>query len=336
MLSAINSLDSPPPDDRVVIAALDACHSPAEVYREEDLKQVFGELRALRPDTVLQLVSAIRMKLAGQWRTPELQEQAGTQRTDKEQVAEVLRGYDLAGRLLAPVITARASPPGPGAAASHALVRPGRVSVRAERRPEELHCRPATGPSAVSARRRRCYAAALPDLPPQQQSVVVYRQWFQSALGASDLAYLTRQDRPDLDEIGRVAAAIRGLGDPAAERHLRMFGEAVVASTGELPPHLKPHYLRQALRVLGDHPAGQAARQRLKFYDDLLGEVQLERRRSTADANVGPANPSASTLASVTPTPWAAKAAASSNSSRKPTRRPPAAKSTIPRRSSTR
>ncbi len=130
------------------------------------------------------------------------------------------------------------------------------------------------------------YAALVPDLAPQQQSVIVYRQWFQSALGASDLAYLTRQDRPDLDEIGRVAAAIRALGGPAAERHLRMFGEAVVASMGELPPHLKPHYLRQALRVLGDHPAGQAARGRLQFYDDLLGEVQLSIALD-GSANVG-------------------------------------------------
>ena len=62
------------------------------------------------------------------------------------------------------------------------------------------------------------YAASLSAVPPRLQNVNVYRQWFQSALGASDLAYLTRQDRPDLDEIDRVAAAMRGLGGEAAER----------------------------------------------------------------------------------------------------------------------
>ncbi len=54
-----------------------------------------------------------------------------------------------------------------------------------------------------------------------------------------------------------------------------MFGQGVVESISEIPPHLKPHYLRQAGRVLADQPAGEPVRQRLKFYDDLLGEVQL-------------------------------------------------------------
>lgn len=274
LLSAIGALTVPPPDDRVVIAALDACHSPAEVYREQDLKQVFGDLDRLQPDTTLQLVSAIRMKLAGQWRQPELQEQLGTQRTDKEQVAEVLRGYELAQRLLGPLT---ADDPGRADAVALQATVWFDLAEFLYGQNADLKTYTATRDRAFKAYRKAAelYAAMLPKLSAENQSAAVFCQWFQSALGASDLAHLTRQDRPDLDEIGRVSAAIRGLREPAADRHLRMFGEAITASMGELPPHLKPHFFRQALRVLGDHPAARTAGQQLKFYDDLLGEVQL-------------------------------------------------------------
>ena len=56
------------------------------------------------------------------------------------------------------------------------------------------------------------YAKALPSLPPEQQSPQVYIRWYQSALGASDLAYLTRQDKPDADQ-----DRARGGGHSAAE-----------------------------------------------------------------------------------------------------------------------
>ncbi|MEN6451693.1 MAG: hypothetical protein ABFC96_14470 [Thermoguttaceae bacterium] len=289
LLKEVAALDSPPPDNTAIISALDACHSPAEVYREEDLKQVFGDVGMLRPEMTLQLVSAMRTRLGGQWRKPEVQEQADTKRTDKEQVAEVLRGYELAKRLLAPVLAKASHQPEPvllDATLAFDLA-------------EFLYGQNADLKRYTTARNRafasyrkaaRLYAESLPEMPDQQQSIEVYRQWFQSTLGASDLAYLTRQDRPDVDEIGRVAAAIRGLGGRATDRHLRMFAEAAISSMDQLPPHLKPHFLRQTMRVVGDHPAGKKARQRLQFYDDLLGEAQLN-LAVDGDANVGHGQP---------------------------------------------
>ncbi len=87
------------------------------------------------------------------------------------------------------------------------------------------------------------------------------------------LSHAARQARCRSDRARGVA--IRGLGGKAADRHLQMFGAMIASSMGEVPPQLKPHYLRSAMRVLGDHPAGKPALERLKFYDDLLGEVQL-------------------------------------------------------------
>ena len=119
------------------------------------------------------------------------------------------------------------------------------------------------------------YVAALPGLKLNQQTVEVFRQWFRSSLGASDLAYLTRQDAPKRDQTDQISAALRGLDRELAERHLKLFGEGLSNSMDEVPAHLKPWYLREGLRVLGEHSSGEAARERLRYYDELLTEIEL-------------------------------------------------------------
>jgi hypothetical protein len=274
LLSVLQAMKVPMPSENVLVGVFDACHSPAEVYRDEDLRLVFGNLETLRPETLLQIVSALRMKLADQWRKPEVQEQAATQRTDKEQVAEIVRGYGLANRLLDAAAARLPTSMEP------VLLR-GMVAFDLAEflygQKADLKTYTTIRDRAFAAYRQAAalYAASLPLVPRQLQNVNVFRQWFQSALGASDLAYLTRQERPDLDEIDRVATAMRKLGGEAAQRHLALFAQGVVESISEIPPHLKPHYLRQACRVLAGSAAGEAVRRRLKFYDDLLSEVQL-------------------------------------------------------------
>jgi len=274
VLTAIKGMKVPPLGPHVLVQAIDACHSPAEIYGEEDLRRVFGDLDSLGPDTVAPLATSMRHKLAGQWRRPEVQTQMGTQRTDKDMVAEVTRGYELLVNLIG------------GSLERH----PNNVQLLLSLatayfdQAEFLYGQKVDLKTYIALRDRAfknyreaaaVYAAQLPALPLEKQSSDLYRQWFQSALGASDLAYLTRQDRPDEDEIHRVATALRSLGGEAAERHLKQFGDAITASLAELPPQLKPHYLRQALRVLGDHASGRAAQEKLQLYDDLLAEVQL-------------------------------------------------------------
>ncbi len=279
LLRAIEALHVPPLDAALLVSGLDACHSPAEVYRDEDLQRVFGNPDDLRPEITGRLVSAIRTKLARQWRMPEVQQQMNTRRTDQEHVAEVKRGYELAVRLAG------------GAMEKH----PDRVELAAllaavyfdqaeflYGQKVDLQTYTAIRDRAFATYRQaaRAYADLLPQLPPEKQSAGVFQQWFQSAMGASDLAYLTRQARPDRDQIEQIAAAIGDLGDGdladgAADRHLGMFGKAISDSIDEVPPHLKPHYLREALRILGEHPSGEQARKLLRLYDELLGEIEL-------------------------------------------------------------
>jgi len=274
LLAEIKAMKVPPLGEGPLVRAFDACHSPAEVYREEDLKQVFGDLESLGAETCVQIAAAMRQKLAGQWRQPELQAQMATQRTDKDLVAEVTRGYRMLIGLVDRV--AAKNPQNSDLLQVLATVYFDQAEFLYGQK-VELKTYIALRDSAFKNYRKAAelYAAELPTLPLEKQSGRLYQQWFQSALGASDLAYLTRQDRPEEDEVKRLAAAIHGLGGEATERHLKRFGDAVTASLAQVPPHLKPHYLRQALRVLGDHASGEKAREKLQLYDDLLAEVQL-------------------------------------------------------------
>ena len=130
------------------------------------------------------------------------------------------------------------------------------------------------------ARAAEIYAQKVAMLDPKTEgdkfNAEVYRQWFQAALGASDLAFLTRQEKPNLDQIEKVREAIHELPKDLVGRHLTMFGQALDAASHQLPPQLKPRYFHHGLRVLGDHEGGKKARELLQLYEEVRKEVNLE------------------------------------------------------------
>jgi hypothetical protein len=288
-LKAVGELGTLPLHEQLLASAFDACHSPAEIYREEDIAQVFGNIDSMPPALAMQLASTMRTKLVSQWAKPETQTDAGTQRTDKDLVAEILRGYGLAKKIAA--AAEKQAPQVPQIVMLEATLCFDEAEFQYGQK-ADLKTYAGLRDSAFAAYRKagELYAKAAPQLPKAGQSADVYMRWFQSALGASDLAYLTRQDKPDADQIEHIAAAIHSLGGETADRHMEMFAQNVTSSMSEVPGNLKVHYLESAMRVLGDHPAGKAARDRLKFYDELLGEVQVH-AEVDGDAKVGHGNP---------------------------------------------
>lgn len=265
-----------PLDPEVLVAAFDACFSPSEVYGEEELRESFGELDSIAPERAIQLAARMRVKLSGQWRDLDVQSASGTRRTDEELAAEVTRGYALAERL------------SEGAIAHPYLehrVEPRLAAAALDfDRAEFLYGKNADLATYTRLRDRAfaryreaadLYAASLTAPGPKQASIEVYTQWFHAALGASDLAYLSRESKPDRDQIGEIAAALGRLPPESRESHLALFCESLTEAQQSLPPVLKPRYLREALRIVGEHPGGRLARQQLEFYDDLVREVRL-------------------------------------------------------------
>jgi hypothetical protein len=261
------------PDEDSIAQAFAHCHSPAEVYREEDIQRVFGDIAKLSPETAKQLGELLRINLAGQWRNPEVQQQSGTQRTTQDQVKEVIAGYELAHRILAGAVVS--APDDVSLKTQAAGVSYDDAEFRYDQQVDlatYVGLRDTAFTTFLSA--ADAYARQLPKLEPTSHSVDVYWQWFQAALGTSDLGYLRASDEADRSQIERIAAAIERLGS-AEDRHRELFAQSAMDSLYETPAQLKPHLIREALRVIGDHPAGQPLVEQLALYDELLDEIEL-------------------------------------------------------------
>ncbi|PYV16259.1 MAG: hypothetical protein DMG07_08170, partial [Acidobacteria bacterium] len=289
LLRRLESLGLPALEDEAVVGAFSGAHSPAEVFRAEDIETVFGPLERMKLEIVAGLAQAMRERLAAQWRQPRVQQQVKTQRTDKQIDDEVLRGYGVVLRLIerglkrAPenwqLNLARSA-----AYFDLAEFQYGKrvdLAIYVEKREEAFK---------GFERAARLYAAALPRIEEKDQTPKVYQQWLNANLGASDLAYVTRQQEPETNQLARIRAAILALPGAAAERHMAAFAKSLGQNAGTLRPELKARYLRAGVRVAGDHPDAEDARKLATYYDDLLREIEFV-ARVDGDTIVGHGRP---------------------------------------------
>ncbi|MBK7405176.1 MAG: hypothetical protein IPJ41_11230 [Phycisphaerales bacterium] len=260
------------PADSLVVA-FGASHSAAEIYARSDIEAVFGAFDTMPQATRSRLIEDMRGRLGAQWRSPQVQEQANTKRTDKQLASEVQHGYDLALDLAASGVAAAPRD-------WRARVAVGNLNFdRAEflygqNVDFETYTAGRDAAFAAFSEGARLYAETLasPDAAPTGE---VYLRWFSAALGASDLGFLTRQDQPDVGQIGRLIGAIDALPGDEPERHRGLFAKSIEGAVDELNPELKPRFIREAMRIIGDHPDGRRARELLQYYDDLLQEIEL-------------------------------------------------------------
>jgi hypothetical protein len=269
-ISGLRSMGLTPKPESMV-AAFDASHSNAEVYRAQDIAMVFGPMESMATEARRALASSMRSRLAGVWRNPQVQDQAKTKRTNAELNAEVVRGYALARELAG---EADPSPNWEQAALLADLTYDASEFLFGQDVDMATYLAMRGDAFARYARAADLYSAALAS-GAARPSAQIYLQWFNAALGASDVGALTRQKEPDDSQVDAVAAALRDLGEDAGAAHVALFSTAAREAMGQLAPELKARYARQALRVVGGSPAGRELSRRLEFYEDLTREVTL-------------------------------------------------------------
>lgn len=276
-------------DDDALVAAFAAAHSPAEVFRVEDIEAVFGNRAQIKPDLLAGLAQTMRERLAQQWRQPRVQQEARTHRNDKQIEAEVLRGYELVldliddAQLRSP-LNWRLKLAQAATLFDLAEFQYGKqvdLAIYVEKREEAFK---------TFARAAELYAAALPQTEENAETPLVYQLWFNANLGASDLAYVTRQQEPETNQLQQIKTAILSLPNGAGARHLTAFAQQLSQSANSLRPELKPRYLRAGLKIVGDEPEAAEARELVAYYDDLLHELELVVRLD-GDATVGHSQP---------------------------------------------
>lgn len=257
-----------------VVEAFAASHSDAEVYALADIERIFGSVEAMSNELRRALAANMRTRLVSSWRNPQIQQQNQTRRTDRELAAEVLRGYEVAIALL-PAMDGSNDPAAWEAACTLAdLLFDKSEFLYGQKADLATYSEARNQAFYHYARAAAMYREAL-GTGLIKPSARVFVQWFSSALGASDLAQLTRQDATDADQVQAVRAAIERLPDGQGARHVGLFAKDVVANSQRTNPELKPRYMRQAAAIIGDHPDGKPIRDRVAYYDDLVREIEL-------------------------------------------------------------
>ena len=263
-----------PLDEDAMSSAFAAAHSPAEVFRVEDIEAVFGKPDAIKPDVLVSVLQTMRTRLATSWRSPQIQQQQKTKRTDKETEAEATRGYELLTSLVSKRLekeqTWKLLMLQGSALFDWAEFDYGRqveLAIYTKRRDESFD---------YFHKAAEKYVAALPTMKESEQTSLAYQQWFNAALGASDLAALTRQAMPSKPEIDRIRTALLAIpGEKQADKHLESFGKWLSEGSQQLKPELKHRFLKAGLEVVQNHPAAEGARKLVQYYADLLTEVEL-------------------------------------------------------------
>ncbi|MCU0779633.1 MAG: hypothetical protein MUF04_00870 [Akkermansiaceae bacterium] len=275
LLGELRAISPEPLDPGLIVQAFMTLHSGAEVYQLADIEAIFGPPEKMDRRELLNLLGGMRQRLGEQWRDPQTQAAAGTNRTEEEAKDEVSRGYHTALTL-----AQRGIPDGDKDWES--LVTRGQLFYDASQYEFERQVKledyvnlrdSAFGSFRMAA---EAYAAKLADLPRGQWNIGPYQAWFFVMLGASDLAQLTSNTARADPGLTGIGDAMRALPGEAAARHLELFAEMLGELFPRVPPNVRQRFLSAGLRIVGeDNPAAAAATRSLAYYQELLDEIQL-------------------------------------------------------------
>lgn len=288
---AVNRLRKVVPrlDPANVARAFIIAHGTAEVFRAEDVLAVIGAPEVHRPADLLPVFDAMRMRLGAPWRDPKTQQDARTRRTREEIDAQVNRGYSELTDLLARLESGH--PGDPDISALRAAVLFDKAEFDYGRKVDlKTYSTQRDLAFGLFAKATDLKSSRIQAGGSFESAATVLLQWFNAALGASDLSYLTRQAEADPTQLDRIRSALLAFPEATREGVLESFGAGVNRSLETLKPELKPRYLRAASKVLGDHPSAGEIRRLVRHHEDLLGEVLLD-VRIDGPAEVGHGEP---------------------------------------------
>lgn len=261
-------------DEKLLGEAFVAAHSAAEVYRLETIERVFGDVAALDPVLLGELLGKMRTNLATIWRVPAVQEQQKTKRSQRETLQEVARGYETAL-----------------AVAKRALEKRGRHwallavvgSILHDQNNFARELQRSTDFAAVRrdafdlfAQAAEHYASIVGGLRLDEETIRPFDTWFYAALGASDLGAVDEETVLARSQLPRIRAAIDALPDGARDRHLAMFANQLFTRMSAVKPQVKYRYLEAGFAVVGDHAQAREAKKVWDYYQDLIRELRLE------------------------------------------------------------
>lgn len=260
-------------DSDLLMRCFTQCHSEAEVYRVEILKEVFGDLETLDPKTLASMAQRMRGNLATIWRTPAAQKAAKTNRKKKDIEAEVQRGYEIAQSLLQMAL--KAHPDAWQLRVARGAMLHDLNNYRNDLQKSSSFSADRRAALAVLEEAAATYCAGAEDLRTDEYTVDPLVVWFNAALGASDIQAVTEKTLVVRSEIPKIKAMLDGLSGEAGEAHRSQFANTLFTRLSAVNPSCKNRYLEAGFEIVGDHPQAEAARRVYDYYADLVTEIEL-------------------------------------------------------------
>ena len=256
-----------------LVSAFTVSHSRAEVYRAEDIEKIFGPVAELDPEISIEIARSLWKRLQRNWRDPNVQKAAGTRRTTKEIQQEVERGYSLGQFLLESAFSKDPSSWEARVISANLFFDLGEYWRELD--PDLERYIPQR--EAAFSNYRAASDLYLEQLHAGKQPVDtrLYLQWFTTALGASELSFLTVTTRPENDQVMRILEIFAELDSLKNAAHIKQFSSAVETAIGEVPADLRSRFVRHAMRIIQNHPAGRGTRRLAMLYEDLESEVEF-------------------------------------------------------------
>lgn len=283
-----------------VVRAFQACHSQSEAYTEQDIIRILGPVEEMPPETAAQLSAAMQGGLSGDWRSREVQQRFGMRRNGAEIAQVVENGYELALKLIERSM--EEEPDSWRHAVRKAALAYERLEHRRAQTDEELADYETLRRESFDAFRRAAesYAEAA-SRGEEKPSTFVFTAWFNTAIGATDLSEVTRDnilfEGSERDsQIEKIRETILAMEPALSEEHLGLLATSLVSAVDTLNPEVKPRVVRHALRIVGDHPSAAPLRRINALYEDLIDdEIHLRLALDGAD-RVGTDDPFAVVL----------------------------------------
>ena len=273
LLAELRQISPEPLDSALIVQSFMTLHSGAEVYRAEDIETIFGPPEKMVRRELLELIEGMRERLSQEWRNPKSQQQAGTNRTEKEVNDEVSRGYRTAMELARRGV-------GAGATDWEGYVTRGRLFFDASQYEQGRNIKLSEYVSlreeALASFRKAAevYGATVPALPKGQWTIEPYYSWFIVTLGASDLARLSSSSARIDPSLGAIGDALRALPAGAAEKHQEMFIRMIAEQFPKVNANMRQMFLGSGLSLVGrENPAAAPIVKSLDYYRELLDEV---------------------------------------------------------------
>lgn len=261
-------------DEDLLVNAFTRCHSSAEVYRLDAIEKVFGPLAKIKPRTLATLVQSTRANLAGLWREPAEQQKKKTNRKQKDIQVEVLRGYDLAGTVVANAL--KQFPEDWSLNLARAALLHDETNYRQEVAKSSDYSKKREEAILAFHKAAALYADQVKRLPEDEETIALYQQWLCASLGACDLNQIDEEKLPDPRQAPLIRKALLALPGETAERHMKQMAESLVSNLSAVKPAARYRYLKQGFAVVGDHAEAAAAKKIFDYYKDLLTEIKLD------------------------------------------------------------